>query len=147
MLTIDPNSYPPLEPALETALLERINEAPYSKLLGMVTETVRREYSRMRLPYRPDLNQPAGLVHGGAIASLIDTAVVGAVFSGVQEMPRRIVTINMLVQYMDAVIEEDVIAHAWVRKRGRSTVFLSVECETPSGKQVCHGELVYRIVY
>ena len=44
--------------------------------------------ARMRLPYRDELNQPAGVVHGGAIATLIDTVVVPAVASAYDEVPR-----------------------------------------------------------
>src|SRR5262245_62774606 len=49
--------------------------------VGLVLEDVRLDYARMRLPYRPQLNQPVGVVHGGAIATLIDTAVVPAIAS------------------------------------------------------------------
>ena len=43
--------------------------------LGLELEEVRQDYARMRLPYRPELDQPIGAMHGGAIATLIDTTV------------------------------------------------------------------------
>ncbi len=138
--------HPPIAPAAAAALRQSISHAPYPKLLGMELEEVRRDFSRMRLPYKPELNQPAGIVHGGAIASLIDTAVVGALFSGFETMPRRVVTLDMHIHYLDAAVEQDVIAEARVRRRGRSVVFLTVDCHTDDGKQVAHGELSYRVV-
>ena len=51
-------------------------------------EEIRQDYARMRLAYRPEFRQPAGVIHGGVIASMIDTVVVPAVGSGYDE-PRR----------------------------------------------------------
>ena len=51
----------------------------FPSLVGLQLEEVRADYCRMRLPYRPELDQPHGVVHGGAIATLIDTVVVPAV--------------------------------------------------------------------
>ena len=112
--------------------------------MGIGLEEVRVDYARMRLAFRPELNQPAGVVHGGAIASLIDTAVVPAIGSGYTEM-RPMFTVNMQVQYMDAVRGEDAIAEAWVEKRGRSLVFLRAEVRTASGVLAATGALVYKV--
>lgn len=116
----------------------------FPHVVGLVLEEVRRDYARMRLPYRPELRQPAGVVHGGAIATLIDTAVVPAIASGYEER-RPLFTVNMLVQYMDPVAAEDAIAEAWVEKRGRSTVFCRVEVRTPAGTLAAVGSLVYKV--
>ena len=48
----------------------------FPNLLGMTVQEVRVDYCRMLMPYKPELDQPAGLVHGGAIASLLDAVVV-----------------------------------------------------------------------
>jgi uncharacterized protein (TIGR00369 family) len=132
---------------IQTHLLEalRSNGAPFPALVGLKWEAIRRDYARMRLPYRPELNQPAGIVHGGAIATLIDTVVVGAVISGLSGPPARLLTLDLSIQYLDAVAEEDMIAQAWVRRRGRSIVFLAADVTTPSGKHAAHGELTYKV--
>lgn len=132
-------------PAAQEVLLRRLAQSPFTKLLGLQPEEVRRDYARMRLPYRHDLTQPAGLVHGGAIASLIDTAVVGAIFSTLDGPPRKLVTVSLHVQYLDGVASEDLIAESRVRRRGRSIVFLEVEVKTAAGREIAHGELVYRV--
>jgi len=113
-------------------------------LVGIVLEEVRIDYSRMRLPFRPVLHQPAGVVHGGAIASLIDTVVVPAIYTGYEE-PRRLLTIDMQIQYLGAVAGEDAVAEGWVVKRGRSTVFLRAEVRTEKSGLVAAGTLVYKV--
>jgi len=98
----------------------------------------------MRLPFRPELDQPAGVVHGGAIASLIDTVVVPAVGSAYAER-RNMFTVNMQVQYLDAIRGEDAVAEAWVEKRGRSLVFCRVEVRTAADVLAATASLVYKV--
>jgi uncharacterized protein (TIGR00369 family) len=116
----------------------------FPSVVGLRIEEVRRDYARMRLPYRDELDQPAGVVHGGAIATLIDTVVVPAVASAYDERPRML-TVNMVVQYLGAVVGEDAVAEGWVQKRGRSTVFCRAEVRTESAGLVATGELVYAV--
>jgi uncharacterized protein (TIGR00369 family) len=113
-------------------------------VVGIQLEEVRLDYARMRLPFRSQLNQPAGVMHGGAIATLIDTVVVPALASGYEE-PHRYLTIDMQIQYMGAVVGEDVVAEGWITKRGRSTVFCRAEVMTAKAGVVAAGTLVYKV--
>src|SRR5680860_517869 len=97
------------------------------------------------MPYRPELRQRAGVVQGGAIATLVDTVVVPAVGSAYEEVP-RMVTVNMLVQYLSSIVEEDAVAEGWVVRRGRSTVFCRAEVRTGSGALAATGDLVYQLL-
>lgn len=146
MYTIRPEDFEPLPSERRAELMQRFGQAPFARLAGLVAEDVRADYARMRLPYRPELNQPAGIVHGGAIATLIDTSVVGAIFSTLATLPRRLATVDMHIQYLAPAREHDLIAHAAVTKRGRSTVFLAVEVTTPDGKIIARASLTYRVV-
>ncbi len=113
-------------------------------LVGLQMEELRLGYARMRLPYRPELLQPAGVVHGGALATLIDTVVVPAVGSGYDE-PMRLLTVTMTVSYLGAVMAgQDAVAEGWVVKRGRSTVFCRAEVRT-AADLVAAGDLVYAV--
>lgn len=112
--------------------------------LGMVLEEVRMDYARMRLPYRPELRQPAGAVHGGALAALIDTVVVPAAGSAYAE-PRVLLTVDMHVQFLDAIAGEDAVAEGWIEKRGRSLVFCRAEVRAASGTLAATAALVYKV--
>ena len=117
----------------------------FPTFLGAVLEEVRTDYARMRLPYRPELNQPAGVVHGGAIATLIDTVVVPAVGSAYDARPQML-TVTMNVQYLGALREEDGVAEGWVEQRGRSMVFCRAEVTgATSGKLCANATLVYKV--
>src|SRR5690606_28216647 len=116
----------------------------FPSLVGLQLEEVRADYCRMRLPYRPELDQPHGVVHGGAIATLIDTVVVPAV--GAAYEPRwEYATVTMDVQYLAAVVREDAVAEGWVVQRGRSLVFCRAEVTTASARLAATGSLTYRV--
>ena len=116
----------------------------FPNIVGLRLEEIRTDYARIRLPYREELQQPAGVVHGGAIATMIDTVVVPAVASQYDEVPRML-TLTMSVQYLGAVVEEDAVAEGWIMRRGRSTVFCRAEVQTDSGALAATGELVYAV--
>lgn len=112
--------------------------------VGLVLEEVRADYARMRMPHRRELDQPQGVVHGGAIATLADTVVVPAIGSAYDER-RALLTIGMSIQYLEAIVAEDAIAEAWVEKRGRSTVFCRIEVYTASGALAATANVVYKV--
>jgi uncharacterized protein (TIGR00369 family) len=71
------------------------------------------------------LNQ-GGTVHGGAIATLIDSAMGAAVFAGSQE-DERPVTIEIKVNYLEPGTTGLVTARAKVRRRGSRFTVLEAE--------------------
>jgi uncharacterized protein (TIGR00369 family) len=114
----------------------------FPNLLGIQVEELRRDYARLRMPWRPDLNQTTGLMHGGAIATLIDTAVVPAIGTAYDDA-RPFSTIEMSVRYVQPVRQEDLVAEGWVSRRGKRVVFCEVEVRTASAVKVATGDLIY----
>ncbi len=114
----------------------------FPNLFGIEVDELRRDYARMRLPWRPELNQATGLMHGGAIATLVDTTVVPAIGTAYDD--RRIYsTIEMSVRYLQPVRQEDLVAEGWVTRRGTRVVFCEVEVRTASAVVVATGDLIY----
>lgn len=138
----------PVLAAEKLALWENFGSWPdrtyFPTLVGLQKEEIREGYCRMRLPYRAELNQPAGVVHGGAVATLIDTVVVPAV-GAVYDTRPIMLTITMNVQYLGALREEDAVAEGWVEQRGRSTVFCRAEVRSDTGRLAATGTLVYAV--
>lgn len=112
--------------------------------VGLRLEEVRRDYSRMRLPFRPELRQPGGVVHGGALATLVDTVVVPAIASAYPE-PRPLLTISLTTQFLGSVKDEDAVAEGWVERRGRSVVFCRVELRSARGELSVTASVVYKV--
>lgn len=128
----------------------RAGSTTYPALLGLVVEEVRVDYCRMRLPFREELLQAGGMVHGGAIASLLDSVVVPAV--GAVLSPEAVYsTVDLHVQYLRGISggdgAEDAVAEGWVVRRGRRTVF----CEShavgaTSGRLLAKSVLTYDVL-
>ena len=139
-------------PPMTSEMLERWSGFPswgqgtnFNLHMGFVVEEMRTGYARLRMPIRPEIMQPAGIMHGGAIAGLIDTAVVPAIGSSGVE-PTRMVTISMNINYMGAISDEDAVCEGWVTRQGRSIVFCSAEVTGADSGRICAtGTLVYKV--
>ncbi len=116
----------------------------FPRFVDLKLEEVRKGYARMRVPFRPEMNQPMGVMHGGVIATLIDTVVVPAIASMYEEFP-GLLTINLDIQYMGAVIEQDAIAEGWIEKQGRSITFCRAEVRNAAGEIAAQASIVYRV--
>ena len=116
----------------------------FPQFLGLKLEEIRQDYARMRLAYRPEFRQPAGVIHGGVIATMIDTVVVPAVGSGYDDA-RALFTIDMQLRYLAPIVEEDAVAEGWIVQRGRQIVFCEAEVRAASGTLAATGTLVYKV--
>jgi uncharacterized protein (TIGR00369 family) len=119
--------------------------AYFPSLVGLRIEEVRTDYCRMRMPFRSELEQPAGLVHGGAIATALDTVVVPAVGSA-YPADYRFSTVDMHVQYLSALVQDDAVIEGWVVRRGRTMVFCEAEVVGAStGRLVARSLMTYNV--
>jgi uncharacterized protein (TIGR00369 family) len=86
------------------------------------------------------------VVHGGAIATLIDSAAAAAAWSDAEatENPRG-TTVSLSVAYLAAADNEDVRAVARVLSRGHNLVYVDIDVTTASGKAVAKGLATYKI--
>jgi uncharacterized protein (TIGR00369 family) len=117
----------------------------FPNVVGLELEEVRIDYARMRLPYRPELRQPAGVVHGGAIATMIDTVVVPALLS-IYDEPQFLLTIDLQIRFLNAAKETDLIGEGWITRRGRSVSFCQAEVRRAIDDEVvAEGWLVYKV--
>jgi uncharacterized protein (TIGR00369 family) len=112
--------------------------------LGIEVLDIRDGYCCLRLPWKFELTQPAGVVHGGVVASLIDSVVVPAIGAGYDEEV-RFATVDLHVQYQGAVVDQDMMAEGWVTRRGRTVVFCEAEVRTDDGAVVARGMMTYKV--
>ena len=116
--------------------------------MGMVTEELRRDYTRLRLPWKEMFRQRTEVMHGGVIASLVDTTVVPAIAAHYEGSP-RMATVHLAVQYLRPVSGRDIVSEAWVEHRGRSIVHCRAEVRSvsPDGEVqlVALATLVFRV--
>lgn len=120
---------------------------PYIGGLGAVVEEWSPDGVRMRLPFADRLTNDGAAYHGGAVASLIDTAGSAAVWAGHDfDRGAHAATLSLTVNYVGAGRDADLVAHAVCVKRGRDVSFSEIEVRDSAGRLVATGSLVYRIV-
>jgi len=120
--------------------------SPYVGHLGMRLIDLGPGVATLALPFTPSVVTIGSIVHGGAIASLIDTAAMVAAWSGVEvpETPRG-TTVGLTVTYLAAANGEDLRATARALRRGRSLTYLDVEVVGATGGLVAKGLVTYKL--
>ena len=117
--------------------IERISKAleqvPFAQLLGIELEEIDTGVATMAMEVRAELKQNNGVVHGGAIAALIDTAAAFAVIS-VLPIDERATTVDLTVNYLRPLRSGRAGAIAKVVKAGRRVIAVSVEMTDEAGK-------------
>jgi uncharacterized protein (TIGR00369 family) len=110
------------------------------RLLGFGPERV-----SLQMPIRPDISDHHGMLHGGAVAALIDMAAGTAVLFGDGGGMRKNGTVAMTVQLLEEVRLGDVLAEAVVLRRGRTLCLCEVKVTDDSDRLVATGLVTYRI--
>lgn len=118
------------ENKLDEARLNLIREAfasvPYAKLIGLELGEMKPGEANLHLDIRDELKQNQGVVHGGAVASLIDTAAAFAVVTRL-ESGDRVTTIDLTIHYLRPTISGRLTATARIIRGGRRLFVLSVQ--------------------
>jgi uncharacterized protein (TIGR00369 family) len=92
--------------------------------LGINVDAIEPDRAVLRLPFRPELTQGAGMVAGGVLATLLDETMAHAVLGG-NEPGQRTTTVGLSVSYLRAVKPgSDLTCEARVIKRGGRVLFV-----------------------
>jgi uncharacterized protein (TIGR00369 family) len=120
-----------------------VPSSPFVRLLGIELVDVGTDRAVVALPFREELVTIADVVHGGALAALIDMAAVGAAWADDAE-PSSMdgATVSLDVSYVAAARGKDLTAVGVVSKRGRSLVFVDVRVTEPDDRLVATGSAV-----
>ncbi len=113
---------------IETAL-ERV---PFARLIGIELEDVDAGVATLGLDVREELKQNNGVVHGGAVASLIDTATAFAIIS-LLPAEERATTADLTISYLRPLTKGRVRAKARVLRAGRRLIVVSAEVLDDAG--------------
>jgi uncharacterized protein (TIGR00369 family) len=109
-------------------------------LLDLRLEKVERGRAVMRMPYRPEISNGAGAVHGGAIVSLCDTVFYVALAS-IYGREQDTVTVSLQCNFLaPALPPHDLIAEATVLRAGRRICYGEVQVSS-NDKLVAHATL------
>jgi len=130
---------------LTAAQLERIQKAfddlPFARLIGIELDQINEGVATLGLEVRNDLMQNHGVVHGGAIASLIDTAAAFAILSVLPG--ERVTTVDLTISYLRPLTTGRARATARVVRAGRRLITVSGEVLDDGGKPLATALTTY----
>jgi uncharacterized protein (TIGR00369 family) len=121
-------------------------KSPFAKPFGIEVASAERDRVCLRLPFRADLATVGAIVHGGAIATLVDVAGAAASASGITDDDAAGgATFHLTVAYLAPVDGRDIEAEAVVAHRTRNQTLADVSVRDSEGTLVAKGTVTSRI--
>jgi len=112
---------------------DALSTVPFAKLLGIKLDAIEAGEATLSLRIREDFKQNAGVVHGGVIASLIDSATAFAILP-LLNPDERTTTVDLTISYLRPLVAGVVVARAKVLRAGRRMIATSAELFDDDGK-------------
>ena len=135
----------PIKESYERALRRAVESAPYYQLLQISLGQIDTGFARFRMPFRRELTQAYGVVHGGAIASLADTAVAFALMTLIHP-GEKVTTAEFKINFFAAVTNGEMFGEARAVYEGKRLVVADMEVKSETGKLIAKGMATYVII-
>jgi uncharacterized protein (TIGR00369 family) len=135
------NSFTP-----DAGYFEQFDDIPFHRYLGLKLLERRDGWAKLRLTRTQ--NTPTGIggsVNGGVIATMIDMAVIPAVFTGLREGSVPAGTADLQVTFLRQAQGAWIEAEAEVIKRGRQLCSVEVSVTNDAGVLCARGRVLYAL--
>lgn len=127
-----------LNPDYLSAVLKLVNNSPYFRLLSMKILELSPGRALIETVVEEKHIQAFGFVHGGALASIIDTAAFWSAFCDLDENT-GITTVDLKLNYLAPVKEGKLIARGKRLKMGKTLGLGEAEILSENGKLIAQG--------
>lgn len=119
---------------------------PFVAHTGIELARLEDGYAELVMPFRDEIVTIGKVVHGGAIATLIDTAAMTAAWAGAA-IPERLqgATVSLSVNYLAPAEGKDVTATATVVRRGNRLTTIQVDVHTVDREHVATALVTYQL--
>ncbi len=110
-------------------LIELINQTPHAAELGITLSKYDEKEITLSIPYKPELigDPDSGILHGGVVTSLVDTASGSAAFLAIKQK-EMIATLDLRIDYLKpAAPNATLFATAWCYRITQQVLF--VRCQ------------------
>lgn len=126
-------------------LAHRLRNSAPGQLFGYELDSIGDGKAVMSLRVLDRHKQIHGVVHGGILASLADTAGAMAAYP---MLPRgtRLATVEMTINYLEAVDRGPIIAEARVLRLGRTLAIAECEVKDAAGRLAAKALLTFAIM-
>src|SRR5688572_15872504 len=125
-------------PAYIQAIQDSVHEAPFPSLIGMRIAELEFDRCRIDLDLAQRHLQPFGIVHGGVLATLIDTATFWA---GYLRLPQGtgLVNVDLKLNYLKAATTGRLRTEGTCLRAGRQVSVTEASVFDAAGERIAHG--------
>jgi uncharacterized protein (TIGR00369 family) len=135
----------PIKESYEKALRRAAEAAPIYQLLQIHVDQLDTGFARFRMPFRKELTQAYGVAHGGAIATLADTAVAFALMTIIQP-GQKVTTAEFKINFFSAVTSGEMIGEARIVHAGKRLAVADMEVKNQKGELIAKGMATYAVI-
>ena len=119
-------------------LIDMVNTSPYPKHLRMQLVSISVDQAVVKLNTEQCHLQPFGIVHGGVLAALIDTATFWSVFLRLPE-DAGLVNIDLKLNYLKSISSGLMTVQGRCIRAGRTINYAEASVKDKEGNLVAHG--------
>ena len=135
-----------LSEAAKTRIHDVIAAGPFGRHVGLVVDHVEVDRVVIRMPAAAHVMNGLGIVHGGATATLLDTAATAAAWATPDARPTtRGTTVALTINYIGAGRGGDLIAEGRVVSRGGTLTIVDVLAHDAGGRLVAKAQATYKL--
>lgn len=124
----------------------RVDTNPFSHLLGLRLIAATEDFAEMEMPLTPQVMQMLGLVHGGALASLIDSASACSLWPRMEAGGLTAVTLELRINFLASPRGAWVRAASELIRYGRTTAYVETGVHDEGGKLCCRASATFFIL-
>jgi len=128
-----------LDPRYRDKLFALINESPFVRHMAMRLADLQWGSARFEMDAADFRLQPFGVVHGGNIATLIDSATFWACFLSLGTDDDALTSVDLRLNYLGAARVEPLDCVATLIKAGKRLSYAEARVVNKKGDLIAHG--------
>lgn len=121
------------------SICDLVNISPYPSLLSMNLVDIGIGFAEVQIITEDKHMQLLGVVHGGVLASLIDTVAFWAVYYGIEDHDAWLTSVDLKLNYLSPATSKKLIAKGRQIKVGRKLCYAEAQVNTEDDRIIAHG--------
>ncbi len=136
-----------LSPAAHDHVFGIITTGPFASHVGLAVEEAEVDRVVIRMRGQDHIMNGVGIAHGGALATLIDTAATAAAWASSEVKPTtRGTTVALTINFLSGAPQADLLAEGRVISRGGTLTIIDVTARTADGNQtIAKAQVTYKL--
>ena len=127
-----------VNPAYVEALKGMVKNSPYPSHMQMTLDQIEFDSAEVVIKLAKCHLQPYGIVHGGVVATIIDTATFWAAFLRLPE-ESGLVNVDLKLNYLQSVIDGNLTARGTCIRPGLSICYSEASVYDENDSLIAHG--------